>query len=618
MSRIDVSSRLKRLTEDEQLPDNLEDRLDEIRRAAEALEESSTTGRLVAPPSVVEDREDSLALEVASSSQDYQTDDGDEAEAAETLAKLETVLETEESPAPDPDQNGGLHLPRGYEHVERIGLGGMGEVHAVRERALNRTTAMKIIRRDRADDASAVLRFATEAQITAQLDHYAIPPVYDFGRLGDDRLYFTVKVVGKWTFSEVIENVHDTFDGNLAAIQWRKWSLTSVLEAFNRLCEAVTYAHRCDVVHRDLKPKNVLVGRFGEIMLADWGLARLEDQPFEAEFDTQSDGGEQVDSNIAPTDTRAGAAMGTAPYMAPEQAEGDHERVGPHTDVFALGAMLYEVLTGQSAFRGSSVPETLMKLREGPDRDIREFDHVPDKLARICNKALSQDPDNRFAHAGRLRRQLEKWLEGRTERERAQQRIARADALREELEEYRRERDDLLASARNLLRDVTPSDPVHEKLPGWSMLEQAEQVRSQIASAESEYVANLQGALERAPDLSEAHRRLADFYRDKHERASSKNGGREALQWEAQLRRYDISGEHRDYLAGTGRLHLETEPTDLRVKLYRWTEDRRRFHEQFESHLGRTPVVEEHLDEGSYLLEIEGAGSGAVRYPVEI
>ncbi|MFB6262117.1 MAG: serine/threonine-protein kinase [Bradymonadaceae bacterium] len=275
MNAESIAAVLERIAKRDDLPEDVSKRLDELRDSAAYLERSQSMGRLVEAPSGVADVSD-LDLEAESSSTDYESDSGDEsAGVVETLATSRATVDDEFTDPVEPSDE--LGLPDEYEYVDFAATGGMGEIHLVRERALNRVCAMKVIRRDRAEETGDILRFAREAQITAQISHHAVPAVYDFGRLSDGRLYFTMKIVGEWSLREVVDRVHRDFDGDIVEPQWRGWSIRTVVESFMRICEALENAHRCGVVHRDLKPDNMMVGRFGEAMVIDWGLARLVD-----------------------------------------------------------------------------------------------------------------------------------------------------------------------------------------------------------------------------------------------------------------------------------------------------------------------------------------------------
>ena len=512
-----------------------------------------------------------------------------------------------------------FELPDIYRHVRYLDRGGMGELHVVRDEELNRRVAMKIIRKDRVENRTSLVRFVEEAQITAQLDHPPVPPIYDFGRLPDGRLYFTMKVLGEATLSEVVERVHGRFDGDIAQKQWGEWSLRKLIDALHRVCEAVEYAHRCGVVHRDIKPNNILVGLFGEVHLIDWGIARILDRPEPEELAGRPSPQEvETDRDREGIElTSDGSIIGTAGYMAPEQVEGEVDAIGPPADVFSLGALMYEILGGEPAFPGNSHLDVMLKVLKGPARPAVDFEDVPDELGRICDRALATDISERFADAGELRQRLDDWLEGRRQRERADELIDRAVELEEELSRLRRSRRELDDEARLARQQLPPHAPVDTKSEVWDLERRVEAFEHSIARIESEQLQLLNRALSGAPDHPRAHRMLADIFRRRHEQAEAEGDFQDAVEYEDRLEMHDIDGRYADYLRGRGWLSLQTESADVEIHLYRYAQRRRRMGTVFEQSLGESPLEGVELSEGRYLLELTDQ-QRTVRYPLRI
>ncbi len=281
--------------------------------------------------------------------------------------------------------------PSRYQELDVVGRGGMGVVHRVVDRVLGREAAMKVIEGPLATRPVDVLRFLEEAQITGQLDHPGIVPVHDFG-LGSDgsRAYFTMKLVRGDTLSHLI-HVQQAF--GLAGR-----ALERLLGTFLRVCEAVSFAHARCVVHRDLKPDNVLVGTHGQVYVMDWGLARV------IEGGRPSEGARPIPLLMI---------AGTPSFMAPEQAQGRVADIDARTDVFGLGGILYAILTGHGPFHSDDPELSLERARrcEVPTLDDTD-DGVPPELARIAMKALSKEPAARYQSAEDLARDVEEFLRG--------------------------------------------------------------------------------------------------------------------------------------------------------------------------------------------------------------
>ncbi len=256
-----------------------------------------------------------------------------------------------------PDLSGTRYRPLG-----RLGRGGMGTVHRVEDTALGREVALKVLTLpDAGGDLAA--RLVAEARLLARLEHPNIVPVHDLGMLPDGSVFYVMKYVR----GERLD-------------QWSRKGATrpEILRLFLKICEAVAFAHARGIVHRDLKPENVMVGPFGEALVMDWGVAKIlasrqEDQP--------TPGGS---GGSLPAGTAHGTVLGTPAYMAPEQARGEVHRIDERTDVHALGAILYFLLSGSPPVPAAGREEALRQAREGKRRPLREIEpRVPRDLEAI-------------------------------------------------------------------------------------------------------------------------------------------------------------------------------------------------------------------------------------------
>ena len=293
--------------------------------------------------------------------------------------------------------------------------GGIGRVWLARDTAFGRNVALKELRPERAALATHRTRFLQEARITGQLEHPGIVPVYELAlRPHDQQPFYTMRFVRGRTLAEAARGYHHT----LVRTQAGMLDLVPLLNAFVTVCNTVAYAHSRGVIHRDLKGENVMLGDFGEVVVLDWGLAKLVDQ-VQAEPDDPSVVIDQAGSTELGL-TVQGQTMGTPAYMAPEQAAGRLDLIDRHTDIYGLGAILYEVLTGRPPFLGSDTHEILRKVREEQPLLPRElWAEVPPALEGICMRALAKSPTDRFASASELATAVQSWQE--VERREAQE-----------------------------------------------------------------------------------------------------------------------------------------------------------------------------------------------------
>lgn len=304
-----------------------------------------------------------------------------------------------------------------YEVVGKLGQGGVGEVLRVMDRDLKREVAMKLLLRQDSDEG--LIRFIEEAQATGQLEHPNIVPVHDLGVDGDGRVYFTLKYVQGLSLKKVLKGraenaVMEDQHGSYYRDAFKSVRMIEILIA---VCQAVAYAHSKGIIHRDLKPDNIMLGKYGEVLVMDWGLAKVLNQPagpHDSHATVRISTSRAEDQSQA---TMEGSIAGTPAYMAPEQAEGRISELDQRTDIYALGAMLYEVLSGNPPFRGGNALELVRKVVSGPPAPLKGqkgtvgFDPIPRELKAICEKAMARDPHERYATASLLRDDLQAYLE---------------------------------------------------------------------------------------------------------------------------------------------------------------------------------------------------------------
>jgi serine/threonine-protein kinase len=324
----------------------------------------------------------------------------DDAEVRRSLAALPTPNEL--APVATTDYIPGRR--ERYTLTRLHATGGIGRVWVARDADLNRDVALKELRPERAGNPAAAFRFLREAQVTGQLEHPGVVPVYELARRTEDgQPFYAMRFVHGRTLTDALRAYHrKRQQGEHNPVEW-----LALLNAFAAVCDAVAYAHSRGVVHRDLKGQNVALGDFGEVVVLDWGFAKLAgDRGIEPEAQPVIvNAAGEVDVTVQ------GQVVGTPAYMAPEQAEGRLDRIDRRTDVYGLGAMMYEVLTGRAPFTGASTEEVLQRIRvEEPERPRKVAGGVPAALEAICLKALAKRPADRYATAGELGQEVRRWL----------------------------------------------------------------------------------------------------------------------------------------------------------------------------------------------------------------
>jgi tetratricopeptide (TPR) repeat protein/tRNA A-37 threonylcarbamoyl transferase component Bud32 len=301
-------------------------------------------------------------------------------------------------------------LPPGggrYRPVRFHARGGLGEVFVALDEEVHREVALKRMQPRHAADPEVLRRFLREAEITAQLEHPGIVPVYGVVRDADGQPCYAMRFIQGDSLDEAIQDFHQADKGERDPSA-RSLALRQLLQRFITVCNTIAYAHSRGVLHRDLKPGNIMLGKYGETLVVDWGLART----FERSAPERADG-EEILAPAAGTkeQTQLGQAQGTPAYMSPEQAAGRWDVIGPATDIYSLGATLYALLTGQPPFRGGSPTEVMQQVQRGavvPPRKVKK--EVPAALEAVCLKAMALKPEDRYLTAQDLAADIEPWL----------------------------------------------------------------------------------------------------------------------------------------------------------------------------------------------------------------
>ncbi len=271
-----------------------------------------------------------------------------------------------------------------YSQFAPLAKGGAAQLQTCLDNNLGRRVVMKTVHPHLAKNEYVRARFLREARVTAQLQHPNTVPLYEVGHDTEGRLYFTMKRVEGETLREILEN---QIANNPKAIH--TYNLDRLLGMMIQVCNALSYAHAHGVVHRDVKPENILIGSFGEVLLLDWGIAKV--------WATDQDDFEQAIREHEEL-TDVGQRPGTPLYMSPEQVRGGGE-IDARTDVYSMGVVLYEILTLKEPLRGKRVNETfemIMNERPIPPEQRTPKRHIPRELSAIALKSLEKDPQDRF------------------------------------------------------------------------------------------------------------------------------------------------------------------------------------------------------------------------------
>jgi eukaryotic-like serine/threonine-protein kinase len=317
---------------------------------------------------------------------------------------------TQEVPVPSTTRYGRFALQR--LHAQ----GGLGEVHVAVDAELGRNVAIKRIQDRFVHNAAAKRRFLNEAEITAKLEHPGIVPIYGLVQDEQGQPCYAMRFIAGESLADAIKKWHEA-GPNYTALPFRQ-----LLQRFISICQTMAYAHSKEIIHRDLKPANVMLGPYGETLIVDWGLAKSASGGPASKVDSQElmvhegTGPLSATVDFQPTAddrvmTQTGQVLGTAGYMSPEQAAGQVDVVGPASDIYSLGATLYELLTGQRPLGGSDIFTALHKTQAGEipaPRQVRPT--VPRALEAVCRKAMALKPENRYASATALAADLEQWL----------------------------------------------------------------------------------------------------------------------------------------------------------------------------------------------------------------
>ena len=295
-----------------------------------------------------------------------------------------------------------------YRDLRFHAAGGLGEVYLARNSELSRDVSLKFLKQDKAGNPDNLRRFLLEAEVTSRLEHPGIVPVYSLGADARGAPCYAMRFIRGETLQDVLEAFHKA-DWPRRDPAERSLALRALLQRFISACSTVAYAHSRGILHRDLKPSNVIVGKYDETLVVDWGLAKS----FDRRHAPDPVGEETLmpsSLNDCPATPTLGA-VGTPAYMSPEQAQARWDMVGPASDVYSLGATLYAILTGKAPFQGRNVAEVLERVKQGEFLSPRQVNSRVDRsLDAIVRKAMALRPEDRYQSPREIAADLNRWL----------------------------------------------------------------------------------------------------------------------------------------------------------------------------------------------------------------
>lgn len=489
-----------------------------------------------------------------------------------------------------------------YRLLDLIGRGGMGEVWLAEDVNLGRRVALKVLLAEHQPDMSLLQRFVYEARATGLLSHPGIIPVHDVGQLPDGRWFYTMQQIHGRDLQRVLEALR-----NGSRDETEKFPLPRLLGIFVAVCQTVAYAHDHGFLHRDLKPENILVGEYGEVYVADWGLAKCFDP-------TRATGrvGADPDASLP-----RGAVLGTIGYMSPEQLSAQHAELAPASDNYALACILYELLTLRLPFEERKLMALAVRIMTElpPDpASVACGRDVPWRMAQLALEGLERDPARRPS-AAQMAARVEAFLAGVEEaRRRAQLAEERLTTARDFAEAFMiawRTLTDERASERRAREQITLDAPFDQRRAAWQrqqdLVEQtrrADGLFSRAAAAAAESLGYR--------DTDEAHALLADLYWVKAREAEESSDASNMLYFRSLVELHD-RGVYADRLSPTGRLQLRCTAADAHFELLRTVPE------------GPLLVARPHdgpldgdLAVGTWIIEARAAGHLPARLPVHV
>lgn len=497
-----------------------------------------------------------------------------------------------------------------YELGELLGKGANGFVHNARDERLGRDVAIKFHSKGERLSPIELGRFAHEAQVTGQLSHPSIVPVHDLGILSDGRPYYAMKRIGGVTLKNVFDRLKVEEPDAL-----REWTIPHFISVMLRVAQACAFAHDHGVVHRDVKPANIMVGDYGEVLLLDWGVARVLGQSEVGMPPVRTWRSDDDDDR-----TIIGTVAGTPAYMPPEQAKGDIDRIGPASDVYSIGVVIYEFVVGRRPFRASNVRELLDKVVDDNIVPPTERENcrytIPADLEELIMRCVAKDTEKRYPNGMALARALEEFLEGSRRREVALRLTRLGDG---KASEYRRAAEGARLKEEEIRRrreEIAPWAPAEARQELWAEEARWRDLRKLRDNTYDETVSLYQSALKNESDNRQAREGLASLYLRRMEEAEKRGELAASRFYRGQALRFD-TGRFGPHIQGPFEVALKVDRAAARVKAQRLEVRSDRVMRPGEPlALGEVPLESIALDPGSWLLTMNSSDGSELRVPI--